>query len=65
MNKGEVVLELDPWHVRERVWDPGGRSSRQTGGVASTEASSQRGHDRRREQTAFPSVPRHDAATYP
>jgi len=53
MDEGEVVLELNLWNVREGVWDPRRRSSRQTSGIASTQTLSQRGHDRRREQTRF------------
>jgi hypothetical protein len=53
VNEGEVVLKLDPRSVRERVWNPGRGSGRQTGGIASTETSSQRGHDRRREHARF------------
>ena len=46
MNEGEVVLELDFWNVRERVWDPGRGSSRQAGRITSTKTSSERRHDR-------------------
>jgi len=46
VNKGDVVLELDFRNVREGVWDPRRRSSRETGGITSTESFSQRGHDR-------------------
>jgi len=49
VDEGEVVLELDLWNVRERVWDPGWGSSRQTGRITSTKTSSKHGHDRRSE----------------
>jgi len=45
----EVVLELDLWYIRERVWDPGWGSSRQPGRITSTKTSSQGGHDHRSE----------------
>ena len=60
MNEGDVVFELNLWNIREGVRDPRGRFSRQTSGIASTETSSQCGHDRLRERTRlyFRSLPR-------
>ena len=46
MDEGKVVLQLNLWNLRKRVWDLRRRSGRKASRVASTQASSQHGHDR-------------------
>lgn len=65
MDKGKIVLQLNLWNLRKRVWNPRRRSGRKASGVASTQASSQHGHDRPG-RVRRASLPRClDADTYP